>query len=250
MHSFRIASALVATAALGCRATGGRVDADAGQICDKRVIVISEDPVTGPAPLALALTAAGFRVTSGATPTSDYDGEHPPLAGFDALVLIGGVQQGPVPTDMPAAGQQAIVDFVNAGHGLVMAEWAAFHVAAQPDARWQTLKPLVLLQRERSYSGLVTWQVDATQTRHPVWQGLPVFFTFNSVSNLGSVVPGPGVTRLAFSPQAHDAVAVRDSTSGRVVHLAHAGNHVPGGWMNANIQKLMSNAVGWVTRCR
>ena len=31
--------------------------------------------------------------------------------------------------------------------------------------------------------------------------------------------------------------------------LAHAGMQVPGGWMNINLQRLVSNAVAWTSRC-
>ena len=47
-----------------------------------------------------------------------------------------------------------------------------------------------------------------------------------------------------------DAVALRDSTKGRVVELSHAGNYgTTTGWSNTYVQKLMGNAVGWVARC-
>ncbi len=59
----------------------------------------------------------------------------------------------------------------------------------------------------------------------------------------------PFTTRIAGSPQAIDAVAIRNAPSGRVVHLAHAGNYAPNGWTNANVQTLVANATGWVARC-
>jgi hypothetical protein len=43
---------------------------------------------------------------------------------------------------------------------------------------------------------------------------------------------------------------IRDTPVGRVVHIAHAGNYSPNGWTNANLQKLVGNAVGWSARCQ
>jgi hypothetical protein len=58
------------------------------------------------------------------------------------------------------------------------------------------------------------------------------------------------VTRIAGSVQSLDAVAIRDAPVGRVVHVSHAGNYAPNGWTNANLKKLMANAVGWAARCQ
>jgi hypothetical protein len=240
-----IPAVLCIAAMSGCR-EGGEPK---GASCHARVLILSDD-ASGAAPLAVRLAAAGFAVSTTSTPVSDYDGAHPPLTGFDAVLLLPGAQQASVHPDMPAEGQQALMDFVNAGHGLVLTEWAAYHIAAQPAPRWLQLKPLVLLHRQASFSGQVTWQVEPAFAHHPIWAGLPASFTFSSVSNVGATVPGPGVSRVASSPQALDAVALRDLRGGRVVHLAHAGTYVLGGWMNDNLQQVVSNAVGWVSRCR
>jgi hypothetical protein len=148
---------------------------------------------------------------------------------------------------MPAGGQTAIANFVAASNGLVLTEWAAKHVA---DGRWQTLKELVLLTRTVAFSGQVTYKVDPGFKTHPVWNGLQESFLFASTSNVGVTKVATGVKRLAGSPEAIDAVAIRDLPSvGRVVHLAHAGNYASNGWSNTSIQKLVANTLQWSARC-
>jgi len=215
--------------------------------CIKKVLLIEDDSSAGSAVLGAALTAAGYTVTQTAVPSYQYNGTNPSLAGFGAVVVLAG---GPLATsyqtDMPTAGQTAIVNFLNAGNGVVFTEWAAYQVA---NGRWQTLAPYVLLQRTSSYTGQVSYTVDPAFAAGPVWKGLPATFTFASNSNVGVTKVAPFVTRIAGSPQANDAVAVRDAPTGRVVHLAHAGNDAPNGWTNPNLQTLVANSVGWVARC-
>lgn len=235
-----------------------------GASCNARVLILGDEVPDGATSLAVALTAAGLDVTASSATSSEYAGVPALMGGassFGAVVVLGGGLRTP-PTDMPAEGQKALVEFVRAGHGLVLTEWAAFHLAAKPTPRWQLLEPLVLLERSESYGGRVTYEVEPAFASHPLWAGLPASFTFTSTSNVGTVKRAPGVARIASSPQATDAVAIRDlpapaggggagagAGGGRIVHLAHAGNHVTYGWVNVNVQRLMANAVSWVARC-
>jgi hypothetical protein len=217
------------------------------------VLVIVDEVPDGAAQVAVALAAVGFEVTTTSATSSEYAGR-PALAGepppFGAvLVLAGSLQRVPA-VDMPPEGQRAIADFVAAGHGLVLTEWAAFHVAASPTPRWQTLAPLTLLQRSGSVTGQVTFEVEPSFAAHPIWEGLPPSFTFTAGSNVGTIAARPGVQRVARSPEAGDAVALLEAPRGRVVHLAHAGNHVPGGWSNVNVLRLVTNAVRWAAGCK
>lgn len=222
--------------------------------CQKSVLVLKDDTDSGTQVLANALSAAGYTVTISPTPSYQYNGTNPALGAFGAVVLLAG---GPgnslsVTTDMPVAGQQAIKDHVNvAGGGLVLTEWAAFHVA---NNQWQTMKTLVLLQRTNSYSGQVAYTVDPAFASHPLWAGLPATFTIGTTSNLGTLLAGPGAARVATGQSGminvQDMVVIRDTPIGRIAEVAHAGNYTANGWSNANMQKLMANAVGWVARCQ
>ena len=216
--------------------------------CNNTVLVIADDSASGTATLVTALGAANLTVTQTAVPSYQYNGTNPSPTGFGAIVLLaGGPASTSYTTDMPLAGQTAIVSFVKAGNGLVLTEWAALQVA---NGRWQTLAPYVLLTRTSAYSGQVTYQVDPAYANHPVWAGLPASFTFASTSNVGVTKTAAGVSRLAGSPDAIDAVAILDAPAGRAVHVAHAGNIDPFGWSNPSMQTLIANAVGWVSRCK
>jgi hypothetical protein len=211
------------------------------------VLVIPDGSASGAGILVTALNSAGYTATLGSTASHLYDGTNPALTSYGAvIVLAGGPTTPSYATDMPAAGQTAIVDFVNAGNGLVLTEWAAYQVA---NGRWQTLAPLVLLTRTKAYTGQVTYTVDPGFASHPLWAGLPASFTFASATNVGVTRTAANVVRVAGSAQAIDGVALRDAPVGRVVHVSHAGNYSPNGWTNTNIQKLMGNAVGWTARC-
>jgi len=236
----------------GCGLKCGSGNCVGGQCqCSKNLLLIADDSPSGTTVLANALIGAGFTVTTTAVPSYQYNGTNPSPAGFGSIVLLaGGPTATSYQTDMPVAGQTAILNFVNTqGNGLVLTEWATFQVAA---GRWQTLAPLVLLTRSAAYSGQVTYTVDAAFASHPIWNApyvLPGSFTFASTSNVGTTKVAPFVTRAAGSPQALDAVAVRDAPIGRVVHIAHAGNYASNGWTNANIQKLVANSAAWASRC-
>jgi hypothetical protein len=211
------------------------------------VLVLKDDSDTGSQVLVTALTATGYVVTVSPVPAYQYNGTNPAPAGFGAIVVLTGGPGASFTTDMPVAGQRALVDHVERdGGGLVLTEWAAYHAAS---GRWQTLGALVLLHRTIAYSGQVTYSVEPGLAAHPLWSGLPASFTFASTSNVGVAKVGPGILRVAASPQAIDAVVLRDAPVGRVVHLAHAGNYAPNGWTNTNLQHLVTNAVGWVARC-
>lgn len=232
----------------GCGVTcGSGTCANSACVCLNTVLILKDDSDTGTQTLATALTSAGYAVTISPVPVYQYTGINPSPAGFGAVVVLSGGPTASLNTDMPAAGQAALVNHVNVnGNGLVLTEWAAYHVAS---GRWQTLAPLVLLQRTVAYSGQVIYTVDPAFTAHPLWSGLPASFTVGSTSNVGITRTGTGITRIAGSPQAIDAVAIRNTPVGRVAEVAHAGNYAPNGWTNTNMQRLMANAVGWVARC-
>lgn len=256
-HSAAVLVAAVLAVGPACREAPSAGSAPAPAVsavsgaCGKRVLIVRDEVPGGDAALAIALASAGFDVTTTQATSSDFQGV-PSLAeagAFDALVVLAGGLRTP-PSDMPVAGQQEIVAFVARGGGLVLSEWAAFQLAAAPTPRWKLLEPLVLLQRTGSHGGRVTYEVDPAYASHPLWAGLPSSFSFSSTSNVGTIKAAPGIARVARSPEAGDAVAIRDlPSSGRIVHLAHAGNHVAHGWTNVNLQRLVTNAVGWVARC-
>jgi hypothetical protein len=269
--------AATASDALNCGGCGikcgsGTCSGSACQ-CNKNVLLLVDDsPAASLTPLITALTTAGYTVNS-TTKSYAYAGT-PALTGaaFGAVVLLAGTNGAAAATDMPAAGQSAILNFVTTqGNGVVMTEWAALHVL---NGQWQTLKPLVLLNRSTAFTGVVTYNVDAAFAGHPLWSGLPGAvcsvaadcalagatcvtghcngaFSFNSSTNVGITTIAAGVTRVAGSPQALDGVALMNLPVGRGVHVSHAGSYnTSNGWSSAAMQRLMVNAVGWAARCK
>ncbi|MSP58805.1 MAG: hypothetical protein EXR72_00415 [Myxococcales bacterium] len=210
--------------------------------------MIPDEDGPGTTALIQALQAGGLTVSNAGVPSFQYQG-NPAPANFDVVLLLAG---GPGPSsaniNMPQAGQDAIANFVQNKGGLINTEWSAFQVAA---GRWQTLKPLVLLQRTSGTTGFVDYSVTPAFAAHPLWVGLPQTFQFATATNVGVVIPNPGVVRVATSKLAGDAVALRDAVNvGRIVQLSSSGNYSPGTWTDANIKKLMINSCKWASAAR
>lgn len=231
-------------------------------VCTQKLLIIHDDSAGTPAqnsPVAnfkdaLAGMLPGWTIDLSTKPSFAYDGASPALTSYGAvLVLAGGPDTNNYSTDMPQGGQDAIVNFVAGSNGLILTEWAALQVA---QGRWATLSSLVLLSRTVAYSGQVRYQLDTGFIGHPIWDGLPgssadYEFKFASTSNVGVTKVANGVKRIVGSPQAIDAVAIRDlPAEGRVVHVAHAGNYSPNGWTNDKIQRLIANSANWAARCK
>jgi hypothetical protein len=232
---------------------------DAGKcVCIPKVLVLVDDSPAGAAGLIQKIKDVGLQVDIASDgngvpiPSWNYKGIPSPSSYGAMLILSGGPTINPAQnasiTDMPVEGQQAIASFIQGSNGVIFTEWAAQHVAS---GRWQLLKDYVLLERTISFSGLVSYNVDAAFASHPIWQGLAPSFKFSSTSNVGLVRLGNGNKKIASSPEALDAVAIRDEPKqGRIVHIAHAGNYNDNGWANENIRTLVANAANWAARCK
>ena len=245
----------------GCGITCGSGTCQNGACtCINKVLVIADDSQTGSKVLGDAITAAGYPATVTAVPHYQWNNTNPALTGFGAVVvLVGGPASTSYTQDMPAAGQTALVDFVEKqGNGVVMTEWAALQVAG---GRFATLKGhLVLLDRTAAFSGQEKYTVDPDFADHPIWAGLPgspghvndAPFIFAATENVGLAALVPNNKRVAGGSFSPDTVAIRDAPTGRVAHVSYAGNY-QGGWGGAslaNMRLLMTNAVGWVSRCK
>jgi len=243
----------------GCGVICPSGSCDAGKcVCTPSALLIVDDSVAGATPLVNALTAVGLKVDIAKdngveVPIWKYNGNPNPSGTYGVVVILSG---GPAVdpsgnasiSDIPQAGQDAIVNFVKASNGLVLTEWAAQHVAS---GRWQTLKDYVLLERTLSFTGLTTYAVDPAFANHPIWEGMPPSFKFSSTSNVGLIHLGNGNKRVAGSPEALDAVAIRDEPKqGRIAHIAHAGSYNDNGWVNPDITRLVANAANWAARCK
>ncbi len=211
------------------------------------VLIIYDVTGTGTPALANALTAAGYSVTLSSTSESSWNGTNPSPVNFDAVIHLNGTTY---TAEMPVAGQQALVNYVNAGGGFIHHEWNAYQVDSQNEM--QIMAPITILQRTSGTTSALTISTNAAGSVHPVMAGLPSTWTTPTMgANIGGLRPfatDPAVA-LATDSGGSVAVAVRElSGGGRVVGLHTAGNYsAQGVWNNANYQQLMVNAVQWTS---
>lgn len=97
------------------------------------------------------LNSNGHTATLSTTAETSYTGLNPSLTGIDVVIHMNG------PTydlQMPTSGQQAIMDFVNAGGGYIGTEWSAYE---RNMGRMGTMNDLVLLDRSSGNTATITW---------------------------------------------------------------------------------------------
>jgi len=171
----------------------------------------------------------------------------PAASNFGAVVVPVGNSYS---TDMPAAGQTAIVNAQASGTGAVFTEWASFHPYS---SRWLTLRSLLLLTYSSSATGSVTYSL--TSAGHPIWDTVPTSFTTNVTSlnhlRTGTLANGGvAIANWTNTTYTSTGVAVRDTTGGRLVHIAQSAGYSSALWYNdLNQLKVLVNSAKWATRC-
>lgn len=200
---------------------------------------------------ASALTARGHTVTTGA-PWSGFDGTIS-LVGFDAVVMNHGANWNGSAQEVPAAGQQQLVDFVNAGGGLVTTEWIIYNYATSGNSAYSTLFPILPVSYGNSWNSSVQTTFSVV-TPDPIMNALlPASFTTPLNSFAGTetrLFAKPGATvffessNMSMPGQRNDGVTGWEVGNGRVISFST----MPGGTSlaNENYAQLLSNAVDWV----
>ena len=220
--------------------------------CNNAVLILGDNLQLPDALLVAAVQASGMKVTLVADGETSYAGQ-PAAAGFGAVVVLLG-EQG-LGIDMPLAGQQAIVAAAGISTGVVLSEWAAWQ---RSQNLWNTLAPLVLLQRTGQGIANSTLTFTLEKMGHAIWAGLPN--SFATVNVMGGNTGGNllnGGTRIAGCAECQGAgVVVRDNGAGRIVQLAHAANWRQGGIIrelftvnDPNTTRMFVNAVQWAAKC-
>ena len=88
------------------------------------------------------LTTNGFNVVVSTVSESIWDNTNPSLTGFDAVIHFNGTTYS---SEMPNAGQNALVNFVQNQGGLyVSSEWNAYQISG---GEMQNMRDLILLDR-------------------------------------------------------------------------------------------------------
>ncbi len=207
-------------------------------------VLLLSDGADG-AEVEAVLTDAGYVVDMPLTLEQDYDGDPDP-SDYCAVVQLNGDSFG---DGMPALGQQALQDYVDAGGGFIGMEWNAFEVT---QLTMLDMPELILTNRTSGHEGLREYQVTVAGEAHPVMVGLPDTFEFEAGFNDGDCDVAADIEVLATEDAVggagiNDAVCVREWGAGRIVNFNHAGNYgayTP--WDDVNVQLLLTNSVDWV----
>lgn len=181
------------------------------------------------------LTNAGYTVTT-VSDDANYDGTNPSPDGFSAVILTDGVSYD---GDMPVSGQDALVNYVNNGGGLLFTEWIAYEYSS---GRYTNFGSLISIPRTNGTEGPDTYTVIQS---HPITDGLPSSFSFSSGSNVGTAISG---TVLITGNACGPAVVANAVGNGRVVQYAMAANYngfTP--FLDQYVQQLLLNTVNWIS---
>lgn len=121
--------------------------------------------------LALGLSHLGLRVVFGGI-AANWDGQYPDPAGFDTIAYLNGVDYG---FGLKPEAEQALVDFVQGGGGLILTEWTAYDASIGVfGAGFQSLIPV-----ERTEGAIDGFQARwiPQDPSHPMVFGLPTEWT-------------------------------------------------------------------------
>ena len=206
--------------------------------------------VKGPqtASLEQALTRAGLKVVYSDTNESGWDGTNPGLKEIDVVVHLNGMTW---MTEMPRAGQKALVNFVKAGGGYIHHEWNAYQLGV---GQMLDMRDLILFDRTSGYSGEIVIKRHTTEGLHPVTWEVPETFKMQGSCNIGKVhqfKENPAMV-LARDQNDNDAIAAREIGLGRIVGFHHGGNWQGGPGLildSQDARQLYVDAVTWAYGC-
>ncbi len=229
-------SAVIALAAFAALAPGANV------------LVLTTSDLTIDSQWVASLMASGHTVTIGQA-WGEFDGSDP-LAGIDVVVLTGSFNWNSW-SDMPSAGQTALVDYVANGGGLITTEWTMWR-GGDAVSSFAILEP-VLPSEPTGYVFRTVSPVTYTiALADPVMNaGLPSSITFDPDSFSGTeslLVPKPGAIGffssdfVSGSVQGYGVVGW-DYFAGRSVNISTCVGTLQ--LAHSDFSQLLSNAVEW-----
>ncbi len=186
------------------------------------------------------LTGAGFSVTVRSPYVEFGAGE---LAGIEAVVLLPNFDW---IGDMPLASQAALVDFVEAGGGLITGEWTVWKTGTGTFAELADILPVVATS-SYTYGSPVTYtQATADAV---INAGLPAAFSFPGDSFLGvetyfTAKPGATVFYTSTGAAGGAGVVGWEVGNGRVLQFSTVLG--PQQLADPNYSVLLANTVQWV----
>jgi hypothetical protein len=207
------------------------------------VLVLSTDNPDEDAAIQTTLQGFGHQVDIGASYWT-FDGTD--VFNYDVVVLVPNYNYNF--GDMPDAGQMALVDFVNSGHGLVTAEWFEWMQGARGSFAILTSVVPVVATSAFGTQGLITY---TSMTPDDILNtGVDSAFTFTADSIAGtdtSFVAKDGATKYYGSDYSDGAGGVIgwNVGAGRVISFSTVAGPMELG--DANYSQLLSNAITWST---
>ena len=194
----------------------------------QNVLILYDNSPTNTNTVALktSLQNQGFQVTISAVSESFWNNTNPSLTGFHAVIHLNGSTYA---TEMPIAGQTALVNFVqNEGGVYVGFEWNAYQVS---ESEMLTMVDLIPIVRSSGQTQNITYTTVPAQASHPVLSGIPASFSLtNTGANIGSMRAygtDPAVTLMMQASNA--GLVYRAFGTGHVLMFSHAGNYVQSG---------------------
>jgi len=191
------------------------------------------------------LTGFGHTVTIGSV-YYNYNGSVS-LSGYDVVLLMPNYSWG---SDMPAAGQTALVNYVNAGGGLVTSEWTVWQMGT---GRFSTIAAAIPATSGGNYtsaSQTIYFQNEMDPVINYNLPGTSYSFSLTNLSGTESRLTAKAGTHTFYTSSYGGAASTGysglvgwDYGSGRVISFSTliAENELA----NADYQQLFSNAVNW-----
>ena len=190
--------------------------------------------------LVTKIRGAGVEVVYSSLDETQFAG-----AGLDqteAVLHLNGRSFG---TEMPMAGQQALVNFVRAGGTFIGTAWSGYEIA---NGRMQTMKDLVLMGYVGGTNQGVT--MVASKSNHPILEGLGSSFAISKcTASSGQLTefsdsPSEALLNYVQGDVTYVGVALRNLGDGKVIDLAITGNYSNSDCLaDESLAKLVINAL-------
>ncbi len=224
------------------------------EVSDEKILLLGSGDTTNESMIQTVLQAQGDSVTIGPS-FNAFTGAG--LSGYNVVMLMpnGGLNSNNsfLAGDMPTSGQQALLNFVNAGGGLVTSEYLMEMHVAQND--FQTLYPAIPVTPSSISTANTSITFGALTSNAVINAGLPSSFTFPAASGSTTeayYVPKQGATAFFSTNQwtstfggygtAYGVIGWNYG-SGRVISFSTALDSTS--LANLNVDQLVNNAVNW-----
>ena len=209
-----------------------------------KVLIIWDNSASNSNTLSLksALESAGITVTLSSASETSYDGTNPSLSSYDAVIHLNGTSYD---SDMPSAGQNALVAFVQTQGGLyIHSEWNVWAVANR--SHYSNMSELIIFNYSGYGSGSNTYTEVNAQSGHAILVDVPSSFSVNCGYNNGTAKSfDSNPVTVLMTDNSNDGIAIREYGNGKIMGMSHSGNWNYGTLSDSNIQQLYVNAINW-----